>query len=58
MSGPEDSKRLRHNPQTYRLIDAKLLDHVCSVSVTSDHLTLRVRVASSAAASHHLSQPT
>ena len=38
MSGPENPKRLRRNPQTYRLIDAKLLDHVYSVSVTSDIL--------------------
>ena len=40
MGGPENPKRLRRNPQTYRLIDAKLLDHVCSVSVTSDRLHL------------------
>ena len=32
------------------LIDAKLFDHVYGVSVPSDHLTLRVRIASSAAA--------
>ena len=32
------------------LTDAKLLDHVCGVSVPSYHLTLRVRIASSAAA--------
>ena len=42
MSGPEDPKCLRRNPQIYRLIDAKLWDHVCIVSVTSDHLTSRV----------------
>ena len=40
MGGPENPKRLRRNPQTYRLIDAKLLDHVCSVSVTFDRLPL------------------
>ena len=48
MSGPEDPKCLRRNPQIYRLIDAKLFDHVWSVSVTSDHLTWRGRIASSA----------
>ena len=39
MSGPEDPKCLRRNPQIYRLIDAKFLDHVWRVSVASDHLT-------------------
>ena len=48
--GPKIRSRLCRNPQTYRLIDAKLLDHVRSVSVTSDHLTLRVRIALSATA--------
>ena len=32
------------------VIDVKLLDHVCGVSVPSDHLTLRFRIALSAAA--------
>ena len=58
MSGPEDPKCLRRNPQIYRLIDAKLSDHVCIVSVTSDHLTSRVRLLHPLLRSQHLSRST
>ena len=50
MGGPENPRRLRCNPQTYCLIDAKLLDHECDMSVTSDHLILRAHIAPSATA--------
>ena len=44
MSGPENSKRLYRNSQTYRLINVKLLNYVYSVFVTSNHLTFRVYI--------------